>query len=71
MILKQTHCIPTCTIPNMAAKQPKWLISLQHSISLRVVGRASMEARAPVHDNVPRRIKYGERPAEERREMIR
>lgn len=68
---KQLHCIPTCAMPSSAAVHANGLISLQHLKSVRVRGRTRMFATAHVLEVVPRRMKYGERPAEERRAMMR
>ena len=71
MIAKHNHCMPTCAIPSSAAKQANPLTSLQHAMSARLLGRTRMFANWHVPDVVPRRTKYGERPNEERRLMMR
>src|SRR2546423_14990375 len=71
MIAKQDHCTPTCAIPSIPAKHANPLISLQQARSARLFGSTSMFAKAHVPEVVPSRTKYGERPKEERRLMIR
>lgn len=71
MTMKQLHCTPICAIPNTPATHSKPLNSWQHARSRRLVGRVKILAKAQVPDVVPRRTKYGERPVEDRREMMR
>jgi hypothetical protein len=71
MTVKHDHCTPTCAMPRSPAKQANPLISLQHAISARLRGNTSMFANWHVPDVVPNRTKYGERPKEERRAMMR
>jgi hypothetical protein len=47
------------------------LSSLQHAISALLAGRVRIFAIAAVPETVPRRTNMGERPREERRDMMR
>jgi hypothetical protein len=71
MTVKHDHCTPTCAMPSSPAKQAKPLISLQHAMSARLLGNTRMFANWHVPEVVPSRTKYGERPNEERRLMMR
>lgn len=71
MIAKHVHCIPTCAIPKSPAKHSNPVIALQHARSARLAGSTSMFAKAEVPEVVPRRMKYGERPSDERLEIMR
>lgn len=53
---KQAHCMPTCAIPSNPAVQASGLITLQQSISCRLVGKTRIFAIAHVPDVVPRRM---------------
>lgn len=71
MTVKQDHCTPTWAMPSSPAKQANPLISLQQAMSSRLRGSTNILANWHVPDVVPKRTKYGERPKEERRLMIR
>lgn len=68
---KQEAWAAICKIPRSPAKQEKPLISLQHAISLALLGRTSTLESEDVPEVVPRRTKYGEIPKEDLRAMIR
>ncbi len=71
MAVKHDHWTPTCAMPSRPAKQANPLMSLQHAMSARLLGSTRMFANWHVPDVVPRRTKYGERPKEDRRWMMR
>jgi len=54
---KQLQIIPICTIPRSPAAQAKGLMTRQHPISSRLVGRTRMLAMAHVPELVPSRRK--------------
>ena len=56
-MLKQTHCAPTCAIPNKPAAHSKPLTTLQQATSARDAGSTKMVANVHVPDVVPSRIK--------------
>lgn len=65
-----SHCVPTCAMPNSPAAHSKVLTSLQQATSARDVGRTSILAKVAVADVVPSRTKYGEMPSEVPRAII-
>ena len=71
MVKKQSHCTKSCPIPKRPAKQEKAELTEQQAQSSRLVGRATMLAKALLAEVVPRRTKYGDMPSEERRFIMR
>ena len=67
---KHVHCTPICAIPSKAAAHGNLPISLQHAMSRVLSGSVRIFAMLAVPLTVPNRTKSGERPREERREMI-
>lgn len=70
MNIKQPHCRPICAIPSNAAAHAPPLTSLQHLTSALLAGRTSIFPIAAIDDSPPSRTHHGDRPSEERREMI-
>jgi hypothetical protein len=71
IIAKHPHCTKTCATPKRPAKHAKRPFTRQHPMSVCVMGRQIMLNSAKVLEVVPRSTNHGERPSEERREMMR
>lgn len=70
MIAKQSACTPTWNMPNSPAKQENPSISLQQAMSSPLLGSTRMFEKEKVPDVVPSKIKYGDIPKEDRRDII-
>jgi hypothetical protein len=67
---KHAHCTPICAIPSSADAHANRLMSLQHPISSVLCGSVKTLAILAVPDTVPKSTNNGDRPREDRRDMI-
>lgn len=67
---KHVHCTPICTIPSNAAAHGNAPMCLQHAMSLVLSGNVRMFAMLAVALTVPNNTNSGDKPREERRDII-
>ena len=70
MNIKQLHCTPICATPSNAAAQLPPSNSLQHFTSSLLAGKVRMFPMAAMELSPPSSTHQGDRPSDERREMI-
>jgi hypothetical protein len=71
MMLKHSHCVPTCAMPSTPATHSRRDTTRQQRASAVLRGSSKIFAKAHVLAVEPSSTKYGDRPSDERRRTMR